>query len=337
MNNSKHLNFRFVVGEENLGIRIDKYLAQEFAKIKPEITRSQIQHLSGNNLITNSQGKPIENLAHKTELNQIIIVNYQEKEVENLIATDVKFAVVYQDEDLMVINKPHGLTVHPGIGNSSNTLVNGLIFNFQNQLSDISGEFRPGIVHRLDKDTSGLMLVAKNNFTHLALSQDLEQRTIDRRYLAFVYGSITPAVGKIDTHITRDHSNRLRMIASKTIGKRAVTNYKTIKIFANNFASLIECKLDTGRTHQIRTHLEFLKHSIIGDQSYNRCKKNLHQDQLTTQEGRNLEEWLKTFTRQALHSYKISFIHPRSKEEMSFEVDLPQDLQELESLLKSLQ
>lgn len=320
--------FEFVVEEGFEGVRLDKFLSEKFANIKPEITRSKIQNLIDENLVFDQQNRPYTNCSQKTKINQRIIITIKKSAAHVLKAAKIDFEIIFEDDDLLVINKPAGLTVHPGSGNQDNTLVNALLFTHQNKLSSVNGEFRPGIVHRLDKDTSGLMLVAKNDFAHFYLSEKLRLREIKRSYLAFIYGTLNPKSGVINKNIVRSKVNRLKMAISRTIGRNAVTNYETKEIFCDGFASLIECRLLTGRTHQIRIHLESEKHSLIGDQLYNSCKKNPPKDL-----SDDIKNFIKDFPRQALHSYKISFEHPRTKQEMDFEIPLPQDLQKLQKYL----
>lgn len=322
--------FEFEVLENEDGIRLDKFLTEKFLALKPEINRTKIQHLVEMQMVTDEKGKPVKATSNKTKLGQKFSVTTLDPRPSHLEARNIPFEIVFEDDDLIVVNKPYGLTVHPGAGNQTNTLVNGLLFTHKNKLSSVSGEFRPGIVHRLDKDTSGLMLVAKNDFTHQILSQKLKDRDIKRSYLAFIYGAITPPRGLIDKNIVRSRTNRLKMTISRTLGRQAITNYETKEIFLDGFASLIECKLQTGRTHQIRVHLESIKHSLIGDKLYNSCKKTIP---LKTSPA--AQSFIKTLARQALHSYKISFMHPRSNEEMSFEIDLPQDLKTLQNFLQN--
>lgn len=322
--------FEFEVLENEDGIRLDKFLTEKFLALKPEINRTKIQHLVEMQMVVDEKGKPVKATSNKTKLGQKFSVTTLDPRPSHLEARDIPFEIVFEDDDLIVVNKPYGLTVHPGAGNQTNTLVNGLLFTHKNKLSSVSGEFRPGIVHRLDKDTSGLMLVAKNDFTHQILSQKLKDRDIKRSYLAFIYGVITPPRGLIDKNIVRSRTNRLKMTISRTLGRQAITNYETKEIFIDGFASLIECKLQTGRTHQIRVHLESIKHSLIGDKLYNSCKKTVP---LGTSPA--AQSFVKTLARQALHSYKISFMHPRSNEEMSFEIDLPDDLKKLKDFLKN--
>lgn len=324
--------FEFELDQEANALRIDKFLSEQFVKIKPEVNRSQIQKLMASNMVCDESGALMLNTSYKVKPGQKITVTLPKARPSTISAKKIDFEIVFEDDDLIVINKPAGLTVHPGSGNKDNTLVNALLYTHAGKLSTISGEERPGIVHRLDKETSGLMLVAKNDFTHQILSQNLQDRTIKRSYLAFIYGEMEPKKGKIDAAITRNRQNRLKMSITRKGGRDAVTNYETVETYLGNYASLIRCKLETGRTHQIRVHLEFKKHSIVGDQVYSSCKKNLPKS--VNLNGKK-HQFIKDFPRQSLHSYQIAFEHPRSKEAMSFEVDLPDDLKELQKCLKN--
>jgi len=321
--------FEFEITENDAGQRLDKFLTEKFSSLKAEITRSKIQNLIEEKQVYDQNNQALTNSAQKTKIGQKIFVTLPEPKPSHLAAKEIPFGIIYEDDDLLVINKPAGLTVHPGAGNQDDTLVNALLFTHQDRLSSINGEFRPGIVHRLDKDTSGLMLVAKNDFTHQKLSEDLKNRDVHRSYLAFIYGVMEPQKGRIEKKIERSRVNRLKMSIVKKGGREAITNYETVKIFLDGFASLVECTLDTGRTHQIRVHLESMKHSIIGDQTYGSCRKLMPKtiDPET-------KKMIENFSRQALHSYKISFIHPRSQKEMSFEITLPDDLKNLQKCLK---
>jgi 23S rRNA pseudouridine1911/1915/1917 synthase len=318
--------FTFEVQENEVGVRLDKFLSEKLS----QFTRNKIQAAIDEKLVLNSQNLPFKNAAQKVKLGEKISVDFPEIKPFELKAKEIAFEIIFEDDDLILINKPANLTVHPGAGNSEDTLVNALLFTHQNNLSQINKDFRPGIVHRLDKDTSGLMLVAKNDFTHAVLSENLKNREINRSYLAFIYGVLTPKNGKIEKNIARSRINRLKMSVVKGVGRGAITNYKTLETYQNDFASLIECNLETGRTHQIRLHLESVKHSVIGDQTYNSCKKSFAKD--FDLEAKNL---IANFPRQALHSYKIAFTHPRSKKEMHFEIDLPDDLKNLKKCLKA--
>jgi 23S rRNA pseudouridine1911/1915/1917 synthase len=321
--------FEFTVAENEVGIRLDKFLTEQFLSIRSEINRTKIQHLIDENSISDDKGKVVTTASQKTKLGQKFIVNIAPPKTSHLEAKEIPFEIVFEDDDLLVINKPAGLTVHPGAGNQDNTLVNALLFTHQNKLStSASGDFRPGIVHRLDKDTSGLMLVAKNDFTHQALSEKLRLREIKRTYIAFVYGALNPKNGMINKNIVRSRINRLKMTISRTLGRIAITHYETKKVFLDGFISMIECRLETGRTHQIRVHLESEKHSLVGDYVYNGSKKTAPMTLVV--EAKN---FIKAFPRQALHSSKIAFSHPRTGEEMAFESSLPIDMNELKEIL----
>lgn len=321
--------YSFVIEESQAGVRLDKFLSDKFKNLKPEITRSKIKNLIENNQVECQQSL-ITNPSQLTKINQQFTITLNNNQQQRITPKKIDYKIIYEDQDLMVIDKPANLTVHPGNGNQDNTLVNGLLFSHNQKLSTIAGEFRAGIVHRLDKDTSGLMLIAKNDLTHLKLSEMLKNRLIKRSYLAMIYGIIEPQAGTINIAIERSRINRLKMKVAKNAKRVAITHYKTLEIFANNLASLVECKLETGRTHQIRAHFEHCKHSLIGDQLYNSAKKN--PSSLTSLHLKNL---LQNFPRQALHSYKIEFNHPQSQELLSFEIDLPVDLKQLYDTLKN--
>ena len=241
-----------------------------------------------------------------------------------------KLNIVYEDGDLLVIDKSSGISMHPGPGNYDNTIVNALMKYCGGQLSTIGDELRPGIVHRIDKDTSGLIVVAKNNDSHEKLSEQFNKHTIKRIYQALIWGKLRPQSGRIETLITRSSKNRQLMEVGLNKGKRAITNYKTIEIFENNNVptfSFIECILETGRTHQIRVHMSHAGNNIFGDKKYKkRFKKfkNINKD---------LEKDLLKLDRQFLHAKILGFFHPKTGEEMEFSSILPQDL---ENILKKL-
>ncbi len=306
--------------------RLDKFLVSKLTQIKPEFSRSRVQDLitsgnvfDGENIITGCD--------YKMKGSENLLVKIPAALESDILAKDIPFEIIFEDENMLVINKPAGLTTHPGNGNQQNTLVNALLFHCGKTLSGINGVMRPGIVHRLDKDTSGLMVVAKNDLAHQELARQIEQRILKRNYLAFCYGMPKPLSGVIDKNIGRSKINRLKMAITRTGGRTAITNYAVKKIYFDGLLSMIECKLDTGRTHQIRVHLTSIGHSIIGDTAYGNCKKSLG----------DIDDKIKTlindFPRQALHSYKIGFIHPTSREEMEFKIDLPEDIKNLKEIL----
>ena len=239
----------------------------------------------------------------------------------------VPFEVLFEDDDLIVINKPAGVVVHPGAGNRDHTLVNGLAHHCGTNLSTINSEIRPGIVHRIDKDTSGILVVAKNDFAHVELAKQFEIHSIKRKYICFVYSVLRPPHGKIETLISRSQNNRLKMSVSQFKGKKAVTLYRTIKNFSN-CASKVECELLTGRTHQIRVHMSSRGNSLIGDRTYKVKNYSLPKE---------YAQQINEFPRQALHAYLLEFIHPKSGKIMHFECDLPADMKNLENLLNGIE
>ena len=241
--------------------------------------------------------------------------------------------ILYEDNDIIVINKSHGVVVHPGAGNQERTIVNGLLFHCKNKLSSVGGKLRPGIVHRIDKDTSGVIVVAKNDAAHINLSEQFSNHTIKRTYEAIVWGSLKPSSGIINENISRSVKNRQLMTVrkDKNKGKKAITNYKTLKIFENvNLPkiSFIECKLETGRTHQIRVHMNFKGNPILGDKSYGKTKKKFKKI------NPNIEKKINNFNRQALHAKSLGFFHPKTEKEIFFEAARPKDFEELIKSLK---
>ena len=240
--------------------------------------------------------------------------------------------IIYEDKDILLINKPKGLVVHPGAGNYYDTLANGLAYKYRNKLSDINGDLRPGIVHRIDKETSGLLIIAKNNFSHANLSKQFSNHSIKRKYLCLAWGVVRPLKGRIETLISRNKKNRQIMAVSEIKGKKAITNYKTVKIFSLKDIpkiSLIECELETGRTHQIRVHLKYKGTSLIGDNKYGKKYKfkNLNKEFL---------ESLNNIYGQALHAKTLGFIHPSTNKWMSFSSNMPNDFKKMLNLLNKL-
>lgn len=239
----------------------------------------------------------------------------------------VPFDILFEDDDLLVVNKPAGVVVHPGAGNRDHTLVNGLAHHCGKNLSTINSEIRPGIVHRIDKDTSGILVIAKNDFVHMQLAKQFEIHSIKRKYICFLYSVLRPLNGKIETLISRSESNRLKMTVSQSKGKNAITIYKTIKNFSG-YASKVECELLTGRTHQIRVHMSSLGNSLIGDKIYKVKNYSLPKE---------LVNEINAFPRHALHAYFLEFIHPRNEKVMHFECDMPNDMKNLENLLNRIE
>ncbi len=305
-------------------LRVDKFIN----KYQKNLSRSQIKNLilkknlSINNKLNDDPSKKIK---IKDKISLII----PEPEEVNLKPYDYKIDIIYEDNDLLVLNKKADISMHPGAGNKDKTLVNALI-NYKKQLSNINGELRPGIVHRIDKDTSGLVVIAKNNFIHENLSNQFSEHTIERKYQTLVWGKLRPSNGKIETLIKRSSKNRQLMSVSLSRGKNSITNYKTLEIFEKETIptfSLVECKLETGRTHQIRVHMSYKGNNIVGDQKYKkkfRKIKNINKD---------LEKKIKNLDRQFLHAVSLGFIHPTKNKRMNFKSKLPN---ELENILKNL-
>ena len=316
-----------IVDKNNQNKRVDIFLS----KYEKKISRTKIK-----NLIEKGYLK-INNQIVLEPSKKISIKDKVKLEVPKLKKLEIKpykykLDIIYEDNDVMVINKPAGLVVHPGVGNFDNTLVNALINYDKKNLSSINGELRPGIVHRLDKDTSGVIIVAKNNFAHTHLSKQFNEHSIDRKYIALVWGKLRPQKGEIKTFITRSSKNRQLMDVSQTKGKLAITNYKTIEIYENARVptlSLVEYKLKTGRTHQIRVHMKFKGNPILGDKSYKKKLKKLKDV------DPELNEIIKKIDRQCLHAKSLGFLHPTKNQRLFFESKLPNDLHKIVKKLRS--
>lgn len=317
---------RVTVPAEVAGERLDKALVH----LCPGFSRSRLQGLiAKNELYLN--GVPCDTSARKVKEGDQILLALPDLEVADPQPQDIPLDIVYEDEHLLVINKQAGMVVHPAAGNPDGTLVNALLFHCGDSLSGINGVRRPGIVHRLDKDTSGLMLVAKNDAAHHSLSAQLQDRSLSRLYLALVMGVPLPPQGTVETMMGRHPTNRLRMAVVKKGGKDAITHYKVRTAYHDTLA-LVECRLATGRTHQIRVHMESLGHPLIGDPLYG-PQPTLLQARLRKggYEGAGAAGIL-AFPRQALHATEISFFHPASSDKMTFSVDLPDDFKNVLSL-----
>jgi 23S rRNA pseudouridine1911/1915/1917 synthase len=293
------------------------------------ISRTRIKNLILDNKLK-INNKIITDPSKKIFFNDEIKLVIPEPKKASLKPYEFNLDIVYEDKDLIVLNKPSGIVMHPGAGNFDNTIVNALMNYSKNSFSNIGGELRPGIVHRIDKNTSGLVVIAKNNQTHEHLSNQFNQHTIQRVYQLLIWGKIRPSKGKIETFITRSSKNRQMMEVSNSKGKKAITNYKTLEIFENENIptfSLLECQLETGRTHQIRVHMNYLGNSIVGDDKYKKKFKKLKDIE------RSLEKILTKLNRQFLHAKTLGFIHPRKNKQMIFNSILPN---ELEKILKTL-
>ena len=314
-----------IAKENDQNSRIDVFIN----KNENLISRTRIKNLILNKkLKLNNQ--VMSNPSKKITFGDIVELIIPEPKKVSLKPYRYKLDIMYEDEDLLVINKPAGIVIHPGAGNFDKTIVNALMYYDKKSLSSIGDELRPGIVHRIDKNTSGLIVIAKNNITHENLSVQFRKHTVTRIYQLLIWGKLRPPKGKIETLITRSSRNRQLMEVSRTKGKNAITNYKTLRTFENKNTptlSLIECKLETGRTHQIRVHMNYLGNSIVGDDKYKKnFKKVKNIDPLLGKKIINLN-------RQFLHAKTIGFLHPKKNKEMIFNSNLPK---ELEIILKML-
>ena len=314
-----------VVENQENGHRIDLFISNKYLKISRTRVKNLIKkkNLKINNTIVTDPSK-------KVSAGDIILLEIPEPKKVSLKPYNYKLDIVYEDKDLIVINKSAGISMHPGPGNYDNTLVNALMNYLGDNLSSIGDEMRPGIVHRIDKDTSGLVVIAKNNFSHEYLSRQFNEHSIKRVYQTLIWGKLKPQKGKIETLIKRSSKNRQLMEVGFLKGKKSITNYQTLEIFENENSptlSLIECILETGRTHQIRVHMQHKGNNILGDKKYTKKFKKLKKI------SKDLEKSLLDLKRQFLHAKVLGFKHPSTEQIMIFESDLPKDL---ENVLKKL-
>ena len=315
----------YIVDVEDKNLRIDIFINKK----NIELSRTRIKNLILNSNVMLNGSTLIDPSKKIAEGDNISIIIPEPKKL-SLKPYKFKLNIIHEDSDLIVIDKPAGIAMHPAPGNYDNTIVNALIDYDKDSLSNIGDELRPGIVHRIDKDTSGLIVVAKNNKTHEELSKQFNEHTITRVYQLLIWGKIRPSKGKINTFIKRSSRNRQMMEASLIKGKKAITNYETLEIFENEKSptlSLIECKLETGRTHQIRVHMNYLGNSILGDTKYKKKYKKIKNIDI------KLNNLITNLNRQFLHAKTLGFVHPKTNEEMVFSSILPQ---ELEIILKTL-
>lgn len=299
--------YLFKVSNDDESKRLDAYLGSKLE----EISRSYIQKLikDGDILVNDKTCKP----NYKIKLNDNIVAQIPEAEPIDINPENIPLEIVYEDEDLLVVNKPVGMVVHPAAGNYTGTLVNALLYHCKD-LSGINGKLRPGIVHRIDKDTSGLLMVAKNDFTHQGLASQLKEHSVERAYVALVQGVVAEPGGIIDAPIGRHNTDRKKMAVVLKNSKDAITRYYVKERF--NKYTFIECILETGRTHQIRVHMAHINYPLVGDPLYGYRKNNLG------------------FSGQALHAYLLGFIHPRTGEKLSFSAPLPEQFENILSNLR---
>lgn len=294
---------RLTVSPEEAGVRIDKYLTEQL----PDITRSYLQKLLKDGSVQ-MNGKPVK-ASTKTAAGAVIELTIPEPEEPEILPEDIPFDILYEDSDVILINKPKDMVVHPAAGHYTGTLVNALMYHCKGDLSGINGVLRPGIVHRIDKDTTGVLIVCKNDKAHNALAEQLKEHSITRKYRAIVCGNLKEDEGTVDAPLGRHPQDRKKMAIVRTGGKRAVTHYRVLERFGNY--TYIECQLETGRTHQIRVHMASLGHPLLGDEVYGRVKSPF-----------KLEG-------QTLHAMVLGFIHPTTGEYMEFEAPLPEYFEKL--------
>ncbi len=286
---------------EDAGTRADVFLAAKLG-----VSRSNMQKLLEDGRV--KRGEKIIKANYKVRAGEMFVMDIPEPEPIEAVPENIPLDIIYEDDDVVVLNKARGMVVHPAPGNYTGTLVNALLYHCSN-LSGINSAIRPGIVHRLDKDTSGIMIVAKNDAAHISLSQQIQSKTAVRTYLAVVRGNIKTDSGTIETQIARDKTDRKKMAVVKEGGRDAITDYEVLERFGKY--TLVRCKLRTGRTHQIRVHMEYLGYPLVGDPKYSPMK---------TPFG---------IKGQALHSHTLEFTHPRTGERMKFEAPLPEDMHKI--------
>lgn len=304
-------NFVIIIKPENNKKRIDKFLSEEF----PELSRSYIHKLIEKKFVSVNEKETSKN--YKLNEKDIVEINIPNPEPCEVTAENIPLNIVYEDSDLLIVNKPKDMVVHPAAGNTSGTLVNALLYHCKDNLSGINGVLRPGIVHRIDKDTSGLLIVAKNDNSHKFLAEQIKNHSFTREYQAIVIGKLKNQKGTIETHIGRHKTNRKKMAVVPPIsGKKAITHYEVLEEFSGY--SHIRLKLETGRTHQIRVHMAYLGHPILGDEIYGSAKQNP----------------FKFLKGQCLHAKKIGFIHPSALKYVEFDSKLPEYFSKVLSILK---
>ena len=323
---NKTINLSVKTEENNQ--RVDAFINNK----EKSLSRTRIKNLIlKKNLKLNSQ--ILISPSKKVSTGDQLSLEIPEPKLASLKPYKFKLDIIYEDKDIIIINKPAGIVIHPGAGNYDNTIVNALMNYCGGNLSNIGDELRPGIVHRIDKDTSGLIVIAKNNFAHENLSIQFNKHSIKRIYQLLIWGKLRPRTGTIKTLIKRSTKNRQLMEVGSTKGKIAITNYKTLEVFENNKTptlSLVECKLETGRTHQIRVHMSYKGNNILGDKKYKKkFKKFKNIDS-------KLENLLLKLDRQFLHAKTLGFTHPVNGKKIEFSSFLPQELENILKMLRKL-
>ena len=301
------------IADDAIGWRLDRALAAAL----PTLSRERLKSLIGSGAVIGPGGAPVRDPAVKAVPGATYAVAVPDPRPAHNVPQDIALEILFEDDHLLVVDKPAGMVVHPAAGNADGTLVNALLHHCAGRLSGIGGVARPGIVHRIDKDTSGLLVVAKTDRAHEGLAAQFARHSLHRAYLAIVAGRPAPPAGTIDAPLARSAANRKKMaIVEGGRGKRAVTRYRTVRPLRD--AALVECRLETGRTHQVRVHMASIGHPLLGDPVYGRPRP-AHRE-LLKRLG---------FHRQALHAAELGFVHPVSKENLTFKSPLPSDIQEL--------
>jgi 23S rRNA pseudouridine1911/1915/1917 synthase len=321
-NEELYEHYHVVVDKGQSLLRIDKFLVNRI----DNASRSKIQAAAeaGNILVNKKPVKP--NYKVKPDDDISLVLSFPPREIE-LIPQDIPINIVYEDDDLIIVNKEPGMVVHPGYGNYTGTLVNALMWHLKDLPLFKSGDLRPGLVHRIDKNTSGLLVVAKNELSLNKLAKQFFNRTIDRKYISLVWGNLPQDEGTIIGNIGRGLQNRKKMavFTDESNGKHAVTHYKVLERFS--YVNLIECKLETGRTHQIRVHFEHIKHPLFNDNEYSGDK--IVKGTTFTRYKQFVENCFKILPRPALHAKSLKFIHPSTGKEMFFDSEIPNDMQQV--------
>ena len=291
-----------IVNENDKGKRLDIYIAENFNKLSRTMIKKLIE---SNNILVNDKS---EKVSYKVQANDNISIDVPEAKETKLKAQEIPLDIIYEDSDIIVVNKPKGMVVHPANGNPDGTLVNAILSICKNSLSGIGGELRPGIVHRLDKDTSGLIIVAKNNKAHINMSEQIKERNVKKTYIALVRGNVPEEEATINMPIGRSTKDRKKMAVTKN-GKQAITHFKVLKRYSKY--TLLEIKIETGRTHQIRVHMAEIGYPVVGDAVYSNGKNEF-----------GIEG-------QMLHAYKLEFMHPITNKHMELTAPLPQYFEEI--------
>jgi len=291
------MDYNFVAAADNIGVRIDKFISGNL-----DVTRSYTQKLIDDGKVLVNEKVIKSN--YKLRLNDEVIFELPELTELEVVAEDIPLNIVYEDNDLLVVNKPQGMVVHPAAGNYSGTLVNALLYHCGESLSGINGVIRPGIVHRIDKDTSGLLLAAKNDAAHQSLAHQIKEHSVKREYLALLYGNLKIDSGTVNAPIGRSEKDRKKMAITTKNSRNAVTHYEVLRRYLG--FTLAKCKLETGRTHQIRVHMASLGHPVVGDKVYGISKEKIKTDG------------------QLLHARKVGFKHPKTGEYLEFSADVPE-------------